>query len=305
MNPSEEKDVAGSGRQPELTPGSVSGRCRVVRVLVALGVVACLAWYGIAKRGASTPGSREDGEASGPVTGRTWTVPELGMEFVHIAPGSFEMGSSNGDADEKPVHTVAISREFWLGKYEVTQAEYEKLTGGNPSRFEGARNPVETVPWQAAADFCRKLTESERGAGRLPAGYEYRLPSEAEWEYACRAGTTGDYAGRLNKMAWHRENSGSRPNKVGAKKPNAWGLYDMHGNVWEWCLDWYDADYYASSPRTDPVNLEATSGHLSRGGGWGLAAHTLRSANRVRCRPEYAVVNLGFRACLAPKYESR
>ena len=296
MNPSEEKDVAGSGRQPELTPGSVSGRCRVVRVLVALGVVACLAWYGIAKRGASTPGSREDGEASGPVAGRAWTVPELGMEFVHIAPGSFEMGSSNGDADEKPVHTVAISREFWLGKYEVTQAEYEKLTGGNPSRFEGARNPVETVPWQAAADFCRKLTESERGAGRLPAGYEYRLPSEAEWEYACRAGTGaaycfGDDAGRLQEYADHAGNNDSGTAEAGQRLPNAYGLFDMHGNVWEWCADLFRERMTADGDTRNPAEQRRSV----RGGNWHDPPENCRSANRCRLLPGSHGNLLGFR----------
>jgi eukaryotic-like serine/threonine-protein kinase len=140
--------------------------------------------------------------------------------------------------------------------YEVTQGEYERVMGTNPSHFKGdPRLPVETVSWQDAMTFCERLSAlpAERSAGRV-----YRLPTEAEWEYACRAGSTtiysfGDSEGSLGDYAWYDSNSGSKTHPVGQKRPNAWGLYDMHGNVWEWCSDWYDGSYYASSPVDDPT----------------------------------------------------
>jgi formylglycine-generating enzyme required for sulfatase activity len=264
-------------------------------------------------------------EARGPVAGRDAEVEGLGLKLVWIAPGSFQMGSNNGDSDETPVHQVRISRGFWLGKYEVTQQEYEALMGSNPSHFKGPRNPVETVSWNDAVAFCRKLTERERQAGRLPAGYEYRLPTEAEWEYACRAGTTtvyswGDQFGEGNCNA--ENDKGSNEDKqcryfrsrgmpvdstmpVGQFGPNAWGLHDMHGNVWEWCLDWCDEKYYGRSPGVDPLNTQAASGRVGRGGCWGCSAGFVRSAFRVGFRPGDTCGNLGFRACLAPRSEGQ
>jgi len=258
---------------------------------------------------------------SGPAQGQPWTVPNLGLALVCIQPNSFQIGSDNGGDDEKPVHSVRISRGFWLGKYEVTNGEYQAFLGASgydgkgdadddylrhhrdwaQYASTGDRYPVVAVSWNNAAAFCRWLTERERGAGRLPAGYEYRLPTEAEWEYACRAGTTGDYAGNLDDMAWYDKNSGGKTHEVGTKKPNAWGLYDMHGNVWEWCLDWYDAAYYGRSPGTDPVNAQAASYRVGRGGGWGHSPGGLRSAYRIRLRPEDAYGDRGFRVCLAPQ----
>jgi formylglycine-generating enzyme required for sulfatase activity len=227
------------------------------------------------------------------------------MELVPIQAGSFLMGSENGDSDEKPVHRVTLTKPFWLGKFEVTQAQYEALISKNRSEFKGARNPVECVSWNDAVEFCRKLTERERAAGRLPSGYEYRLPTEAEWEYGCRAGTTSDYAGDLDQMAWYAENSGGRTHEVGTKQPNAWGLHDMHGNVWEWCLDWYDEGYYARLPNSDPVNTAAATNRVKRGGSWFNVASYVRSAFRNRYWPDGTYIFLGFRACLAPQSEGR
>ena len=245
----------------------------------------------------------------GPVLGRPWTVPDLGLELVPIAAGSFMMGSENGAPDEKPVHAVRISRAFWMGKYEVTQGEYEAITGKAPSRLKGARNPVETVSWHDAVGFCRALTQRELAASRLPVGYEYRLPTETEWEYACRAGTTGDYAGNVDDMAWYDDTPdtkivlrrGAKAHEVGTKKANPWGLYDMHGNVWEWSLDWYDESYYGRSPGTDPVNGQAASGRVVRGGGWNSSSWFVRSAYRGWFGPGDSGDDLGFRACLAPR----
>jgi formylglycine-generating enzyme required for sulfatase activity len=188
------------------------------------------------------------------------------MEFAWIPPGKFMMGSpaneENRDNDEGPQHQVTISGGFWMGKTEVTQRHYEQLTGENPSRFKGADLPVESVNWNQAKAFCVKLQ------ARLPAemrGKTARLPTEAEWEYACRAGSKGAYAGELDKMGWYDQNSGNTTHPVGQKQPNAWGLYDMHGNVWEWCWDGKWA--YTAEAVTDPEAAGASLG--IRGGCWG------------------------------------
>jgi formylglycine-generating enzyme required for sulfatase activity len=227
-------------------------------------------------------------------------VPDLGMKLVPISPGTFRMGSDTGDVNEKPVHEVRITRGFWLGKYEVTQAQYEAIMGKNPAEFKGARNPVETVPWDDAAAFCSKLTARERAAGRLPAGYEYQLPTEAEWEYAARGGARSKgftYSGsnNVNEVAWYTD-GGDRSHPVGQRKPNELGLYDMSGNVWEWCHDWWGC--YPAGTVTDP---SGPAGHLRvlRGGGWLNAGEECRAANRIGHGPSYSISNIGFRVALA------
>lgn len=233
---------------------------------------------------------------------------------MYVAPGSFQMGSSETRAtekpSEKPVHTVTLSKGFWLGKYEVIQTEYEALSSANPSGFRGPRQPVEQTSWSNAVAFCTELTERERAAGRLPAGYEYRLPTEAEWEYAARGGTGSKgytFAGsnQADEVAWYGANSSVATHPVGLKQPNELGLYDMSGNVWEWCLDWCDWDYDAKSPALDPVNLQATTFRVSRGGGCYCVAGDVRSACRFWFWPGYVGISLGFRACLAPRIEGQ
>src|SRR5437867_2016776 len=154
-------------------------------------------------------------------------------------------------------YPVTISHDFWVGKFEVTQGEFSAVMGRNPSHFTGDSNrPAEKVTFIDASSYCSALTQRERQSGRLPAGYEYRLPSEAEWEYACQAGSTnlfgfGDDVGIAGEFAWTAENSDATTHPVGLKRPNSWGLYDMHGNVWEWCFDWFAP--YPAAPVTDPV----------------------------------------------------
>ena len=241
-------------------------------------------------------------EAQVPVAGAAWTVPHLGMTFVPLKPGTFTMGSGKGI--EAPAHEVSISKPFWMGKYEVTQAEYMKVVKQNRSPWKGARLPVHHVSWDDVAGFCRALTAIEREAGQLPEGYVYRLPTEAEWEYACRAGTTGDYAGDLDELGWYAKNSGGKPHPVGSKKANPWGLHDMHGNVAEWCFD--GSRRYAAERVTDPVGPLDVENRPGRGGDFRNKGAVEKWANRCRAtfrhgssrtrRAEF----LGFRVVLAP-----
>jgi formylglycine-generating enzyme required for sulfatase activity/tRNA A-37 threonylcarbamoyl transferase component Bud32 len=207
--------------------------------------------------------------------------------FVQIPVGEFMMGGDKY-ADEKPLHKVKISKAFEIGKYEVTQAQWKAVMGANPSNFKGENLPVEQVSWNDTQEFIKKLNARNDG-------YIYRLPTEAEWEYACRAGTTGDYAGNLDEMGWYTASSGDKTHPVGEKKANAWGLYDMHGNVWEWCSDWYDGGYYGKSSEVDPKGSESGSARVERGGGWyGYAAYC-RSAYRCYDAPGVRFIFLGFR----------
>lgn len=205
---------------------------------------------------------------------------QIGMELVSVPAGSFMMGSENGSSDEKLVHQVTIRKGFYMGKYEVTQAQWQQVMKGNPSNFKNCQQcPIENVSWDDAQGFIRKLNA-------MNDGYVYRLPTEAEWEYACRAGTTGDYAGGLDAMAWYYENSGNMTHPVGQKQPNAFGLYDMLGNVWEWCEDWYH-DSYNGAP-TDGSAWESggeRKQRVLRGGSWIDIATYLRSAYRFRNDP--------------------
>jgi formylglycine-generating enzyme required for sulfatase activity len=208
------------------------------------------------------------------------------------------MGSNNGDDDEKPVHRVTISQPFYLGKYEITQAQWEKVIGKNSSKFQGDPNlPVENVSWHDTQDFIKKLNAKEGGNA-------YRLPTEAEWEYAARAGTTtaysfGDDPVLLNQYGWYASNSDNKTHPVGQLKDNPWGLYDMHGNVWEWVEDWY-ADKYPSEPQTDPKGPKEGSVKVLRGGSFFGSPEDLRSAVRVRDWPGGRFRSSGFRCVRVP-----
>jgi len=257
-------------------------------------------------------GSVTSAEATLSVGGEPGVVPGM----VWIPPGTFTMGSPPSERgrwdDEGPETVVTISKGFWLGKYEVTQREYLDVMGSNPSYFTGDLDrPVEQVTWDDAVEYCNRLTARERAAGRLPAGYEYRLPTEAQWEYACRAGTTtrfsfgdalecDDLCGACSiadRYMWWCGNSGDQTHRVGQKLPNPWGLYDMHGNVWEWCSDSY-SDRLPGGSVTDPTGPSSGSFRVYRGGGWSSYAGYCRVAVRDFYWPGSGDDYLGFRAAL-------
>ena len=212
-------------------------------------------------------------------------VPDIA--FVQIPAGNFQMGSTNGASDEQPVHTVRLS-SFYMSATEVTQGQWKAVMPNNPSHFTGDDDlPVENVSWDDVQTFISRLNTLQ-GCRRC-----YRLPTEAEWEYAARAGTTGDYAGDLDAMAWYVGNSGRKTHPVRQKRPNAWGLYDMHGNVREWVSDRYAG--YPSGTVTDPTGPETGSSRVIRGGGWFYAARIARSANRADGTPAGRGLYVGFR----------
>ena len=236
----------------------------------------------------------------------------IGMKLVLIPKGTFMMGSpesEKGRNENETQHEVTISKDYYLGVYEVTQAQYEKVIGKNPSRFQGAivgnENadlPVDNVSWDDAVAFCKKLSDlpEEKKAGRV-----YRLPTEAQWEYACRAGSKTAYSfddeeGLLPVYGWFYRNSSKRTHTVGLLEPNAWGLYDMHGNVWEWCSDWYGE--YPNGAVSDPVGPRPRKGshRVIRGGSWCHEAAYCRSAYRYRYVPQDQDDLFGFRVALRP-----
>ena len=258
--------------------------------------------------------------ALAPVPTKNITIPLSGtvnLDMNWIEPGTFTMGSPKdelGRASDETQHEVTLTKAYWLGKYEVTQAQYEAVMGTNPSNWKGADLPVEQVSWYDATNFCAKLTAIERAAGRLPEGYEYTLPTEAQWEYACRAGTTTAFNNgkniptasqqwsepcpNLDEVGWYKHNSNDTTHPVGQKKPNAWGLYDMHGNVREWCLDWYGN--YSASSVTDPTGPSTGTYRILRGDSWLSWTYSCRSACRNYDFPDLNWDSYGFRVALAP-----
>ena len=214
-----------------------------------------------------------------------WVNPKDGLTYIWIKPGKFMMGCSPGDQQcfpsEKPPHEVEITRGFWMGQTDVTQAAYRKVTGQSPSDFKGGLRPVEQVTWTEASDYCQAVG--------------LRLPTEAQWEYAARAGTTTSMYGELDQIAWYDKNSGLSTHDVKTKLPNAWGLYDMLGNVWEWVADWYDESYYNKSPARDPSGPTAGTQRVLRGGSWDVDPQVVRASYRSWVEPGYRVNNFGFR----------
>ncbi len=233
--------------------------------------------------------------ALGPKSGDVFTDPITGMELVYVPKGCFQMGDTfgNGDNDEKPVHEVCVDG-FSIGRYEVTQGEYTKITNSNPAKFKkGDRYPVEQVSWDDAQAFIRSLNSKSDKS--------YRLPTEAEWEYAARSGGRKEkYAGvdSPDAVAWYSTNSGGSTHQVGTKSPNALGLYDMSGNVWEWCQDWFAFSYYNNSPRDNPQGSSSGVDRVLRGGSWRNVPRGVRAAYRDGHAPGYRNINLGFRLIL-------
>ena len=242
-----------------------------------------------------------------------WKV-ELTLKYkenlmIFVQGGTFQMGSNSGDSDEKPVHTVTVN-DFYISKYEVTQKEWKEVMGSNPSYFKGDNLPVEQVSWYDAVEFCNKksrkegLTPCYSGSGKsITCNFNangYRLPTEAEWEYAARGGNKSKgykYSGSntIGDVAWYSSNSGNKTHQVGTKQANELGISDMSGNVWEWCWDWYDNDYYSSSPRNDPTGPSSGSYRVLRGGGWRNGGLSCRVANRISTYPGNGCNYSGFR----------
>jgi formylglycine-generating enzyme required for sulfatase activity len=298
--------------------------------LKKIGFAAIIAVIGLAAllmTGCPPDDDDNGGGGGGGVTGGGSSAT-VSIEMVSITGGTFTMGSpsteSGSYSDERPQHSVTLTG-FYMGKYQVTQEQYQAVMGTNPSYFssnpqEGeiqGKRPVENVTWYDAVEFCNKLSAQESLqsvytiSGRTPAsGYPitsatvtadftkngYRLPTEAQWEYACRAGTitaynTGDTIS--DNTGWYSSNSGSKTHEVGKKPANAFGLYDMHGNVWEWCWDWYGD--YSSDTQTNPMGASSGTDRVERGGSWYYSAEGLRSAIRRVSNPNNRSYNLGFR----------
>jgi formylglycine-generating enzyme required for sulfatase activity len=230
--------------------------------------------------------------------------------MVWIEPGECLLSSPPDEEGrfldkEDPQTTIQLTRGYWICRYEVTQAEFQTVMNSNPSLFRGEpRRPVENVNWFQAVEYCARLTEREQADGNLPLNYAYRLPTEAEWAYAARAGTTtrfsyGDDPGytQLRNYAWYSGNSGLRPHPVGEKLPNPWGLYDMHGNVFEWCSDWFDD--LPGGFQIDPIGPNSGIDRIIRGGYWDSGPDFCRSALRVHYPPETNISYLGFRVALS------
>jgi formylglycine-generating enzyme required for sulfatase activity len=265
---------------------------------ICKGVIAVSLWLGV---GANISSSQPPKEITN----------SIGMKLVLIPRGTFMMGSlesEQGRKQDETQHEVTISKDYYLGVHEVTQAQYEKVIGKNPSHFQGAivgnENadlPVENVSWHDAVEFCKKLSDlpEEKKAGRV-----YRLPTEAQWEYACRAGSKTAYSfddeeGLLPEHGWFDRNSSGRTHTVGLLEPNAWGLYDMHGNVWEWCSDGYEK--YPKGAVSDPTGPKEGSRRALRGGSWDFQAAYCRSGLRLGNGPSYRGINdYGFRVALSP-----
>jgi formylglycine-generating enzyme required for sulfatase activity len=271
-------------------------------ISLAVGLVLLI---GLIATGCKNSANSNTADASGGAGAKTEPSPgtvvknSIGMEFAYVPAGSFKMGTDNGAPWEKPVHQVTFARGFYMGRYEVTQAQWQKVMGNNPtfdlkSRACGENCPVDNMSWNDIQEFIKKLNAANDG-------YTYRLPSEAEWEYACRAGTTGDETGDFDSMAWYKANANNTVHPVGQKKPNAWGLYDMHGNVFEWVMD-NSHDSYDGAP-TD--GSAWSSGGQSdkreeRGGSYTSDTDDLRSSRRWGDDPSGSGDH-GFRVAAIPR----
>ena len=277
---------------------------------VGVALVAGALVLGCSKAGKRNVSSQkgQDGNAAASPTLTLDCGGGVTMELVLIPAGEFMMGSPANEAkrgSDESQHRVRITRAFYMGKYEVTQAEYQVVMGTNPSKFKGASNPVEQVSWNDSTEFCRKLSERS--------GKQVRLPTEAEWEYACRAGTTtpfhygsslgsdqANFDGNFPDGGAARGTYREKTTPVGSFQANAWGLHDMHGNVWEWCGDWYDEGYYGKSPGQNPTGPTSGGYRVLRGGAWSNFGLSCRSALRSGLIPSDRNDHIGFRVVAFP-----
>jgi formylglycine-generating enzyme required for sulfatase activity len=270
------------------------------RRLVALGACALPALGAGTESSGPTPSAPPASSAPSSTPNRV--IADLKLELIWVPPGTFRMGSEpeepQRDQAEGPRMAVTLSKGFWLAKTELTQGQYEAFTKTNPSRFKeaGPDAPVENVSWLDAMKFCEELTARERAAGRLPAGHAYTLPTEAQWEYAYRAGTTGVYPADPDAMGWNAKNSGETTHPVARRQPNPWGFYDMAGNVLEWCRDWYGP--YPGGAVTDPAGPASGYFRMARGGSWRTDSRLSRSAARAGGSSGRRDYTLGFRLAL-------
>jgi formylglycine-generating enzyme required for sulfatase activity/serine/threonine protein kinase len=319
--------VGRSTRRRRRKQGGAGWVAALVGVLVLAGLLGWIAWriallLGPPAASSGRPPELVGSQQPGPGEGEPKTPPpdtkplppeitnSIGMKLVLVPRGKFLMGSPTTEPernDDERQHEVEISKPFYLGAFEVTQAQYQQVMGANPSRFTkdnggGPDHPVEKVSWYEAVEFCKKLSalEKERSSGRI-----YRLPSEAEWEYACReAGksqTPYHFGNTLSSDQANFNGNVSHTTKVGSYNHNGSGIYDMHGNVAEWCADWYDPAYYTKSPRKDPTGPATATGHrVLRGGSWDNSGPACRAAYRGRFDPGYRIDNFGFRVVCVP-----
>lgn len=264
------------------------------RILAAVLVLCFLPGSVVAGQEAAAPRATADVRAAD-------ILRQLGIELVLVKGGTYRMGDlpEFGRGNALPAHEVTVG-DFLIGKTEVTQSQWEALMGANPSKFKGADRPVEQVTWDECQEFLRRLNEKTGGA--------FRLPTEAEWEYAARsggrietwAGTSND--AELDTFAWLGDNSGEQSQPVGRKRPNGLGIHDMSGNVWEWCSDWFDGDYYENSPANDPRGPASGELRVLRGGAWTDDSSWLRTASRFSIEPGKSYDRLGFRLAAPPDY---
>lgn len=273
------------------------------RTTMCIILLATVCWAGTATAGEALrvpEGFRaKEGTTAEPYTETSWAKEivheKTGIELVFVPAGEFLMGSppnEPGSETDNDHHPVRISKPFYVGKYEVTQQQWQPLMGNNPSYFQGGAKPVGQVSWNDVQGFLKK------------AGGGLRLPTEAQWEYAARAGSTtkfcfGDAEDSLKDYGWFAANTYRTTRPVGRKKPNVWGLYDMYGNVWEWCSDWYDETYYNESPAADPQGPVSGQERVLRGGSWATSAAYCHSAYRHSNDPSYLYYGYGFRVSKA------
>ncbi len=256
----------------------------VLAVALGIGVAAGLILLLTKKK-------KDDAKTPATYAGGVLAVSGMRYEFAAIPAGSFRMGSDAAEAlaDQKPVHAVTISAGFWLGKTEVTQGLWKAVMGNNPANSQSGDNfPLEQVSWEDCQRFIAKLNQ-------MTGNDSFRLPTEAEWEYACRAGTTGERYGDLNAVAWYSGNSGNLSHLVAQKQPNNWGLYDTLGNVDEWCSDWWSETYFSQSPAVDPQGPSSGTKKVLRGGDSFFEAEWSRAAFRIDAEPSHANKATGLR----------